>query len=1380
MSSHRRTNTASSENVERGTGTTAETIIQTCSRALPGSMKPGDNSPRQDDPHSSPQHQIGPQVYDDFRAGVPAAHIDLFYRCVQRLRANCPRVLSVSGGECRVMAFLCRYRFNLDTAEMKIVEDFKWRENMGILCPEEEPEPGNRETGRCIEDSANNGDSDGEKGRQSRVSKPSTKKADPATTRAKDALSDAGPVSCDLTPHRNKKVFKFPILELEMLGCPLLIPFGFDHKGRLIVVCRIGLWDCDKLYSLCSDRNMPKPVDMIRRVYAKYLCAIYEYIQRNSPRCTAGGRLPTCVCILDALGCSQKLAIKKSLGTKQRRFRRKSRRAKHRSRKASHYNGESLTGATRDLPMTGTSSDESSESNFNEKMEDRNSRADSDGALTHVGLHRPATISEVASLEGRSLWSTAGEKANDEYNTDNPSASPPPVYYQPHPGSAAKKAKDLRLFRVFEILTTMIGMEEEHFPGLMAMRMVINSSGKFRAGWKSMRKLLKTALWASSESNVYLEEHSSAQSARSTNSGDTDRSSAVPCGEDASFLSSTDSGRKSTHLLPISRLSSNSTEKSDLNNDSAWASRFSTIQLLGKAQSKRTRRLLVDEIGLRCLPAMYGGSCHNNPRPSDLRISCLHMLNLESQTKKNRYAAIKLPSNPSTSNFPVTSPSRAVPLPKLPPEQLSTPRKGSVISSQAGHFVDVRGFDPTVGGSNPLVSNSLFRPAPLLSAPSLVVKAANKMSSITSLSFSQKSYTAVPQITEDAETKASVGCLRKDSKHKGKRTSKLKSRSSLGSKASSQKGNSKERGTSRQKAFKENWKGEDNDNYDISSQDGELEGHADLPDVGGKCMCLLGLRVLCCNCCCRCGCCQSCGSTRNPLLSWLLCLFGHLWHVRTLQRALSALNICVLVFAIILIVAGGFMRSSNFWSGEVSGWGLFVPVVTIVLGTTIFFVALLGFAGAAFTSRLLLKSYGMMLMFFAALLLLLSVSVFVLSDSLDIAIKQSWSLITMQQADAVAKNQHLNTTSGDSLTHSSESLNWATMSQEEFLDLSHRNTIGVGGSAMAAAMFLAGLPLAWTLQLLGHIDETQKARDQSRWGRNKHEERMFRLFGRRRLLRWTLIVSHLITFSVAIASLAYSIYIILISSSETAFNAPYLLLSIGIILLLISGWGLVGVTNLRPSSLALQVVTIGFLVFMLIVFMSLSMADLPQIEAIFNGLSFGSDYAVQDQSGGGSIPGSVHDSNISVANATGSYEDSHQRAVLSKHAMMMKEAVYVVFLILISVMFNLTIAGFLSWALYKVLVSVQKSRVEDYVRRFVQSELFHSERSSLLKPSENADGQAGDLIEKWVQQEIENPSFHDNISSSIHVTSNPPAGKSGWLQRQMHTLEFSAAQDENY
>ena len=116
-------------------------------------------------------------------------------------------------------------------------------------------------------------------------------------------------------------------------------------------------------------------------------------------------------------------------------------------------------------------------------------------------------------------------------------------------------------------------------------------------------------------------------------------------------------------------------------------------------------------------------------------------------------------------------------------------------------------------------------------------------------------------------------------------------------------------------------------------------------------------------------------------------------------------------------------------------------------------------------------------------------------------------------------------------------------------------------------------------------------------------------------------VSHLITFAVAVASLAYSLFIILNSGTEEkSLNAPYLLLSIGVILLFISGWGLIGVARLRPATFALQVVVIGFLVLMLIVFMTLSWADLPQVDALFAGMGL----ELSDGTMGGGTAGSGH------------------------------------------------------------------------------------------------------------------------------------------------------------
>ena len=127
---------------------------------------------------------------------------------------------------------------------------------------------------------------------------------------------------------------------------------------------------------------------------------------------------------------------------------------------------------------------------------------------------------------------------------------------------------------------------------------------------------------------------------------------------------------------------------------------------------------------------------------------------------------------------------------------------------------------------------------------------------------------------------------------------------------------------------------------------------------------------------------------------------------------------------------------------------------------------------------------------------------------------------------------------------------------------------------------------------------------------------------------------------------------------------------------------------------------------------------------------------------------------------------------------MMKESVYVVFLILTCVMFNLTVALVVSWALYKVLVRVQKSRVEDYERKFVQSELFNAERSSLLKPGGGSDSETEDLIEDWVKREIQKKR---EVAGAGEAGRGSRAGEAGsWFEREMLTLEFSAAHDDDF
>ena len=349
---------------------------------------------------------------------------------------------------------------------------------------------------------------------------------------------------------------------------------------------------------------------------------------------------------------------------------------------------------------------------------------------------------------------------------------------QPH-----QRTKSIRLRRLFQILAAVIGVEEQHFPGLISVRLVVNADGKFRAGWKSLRKLFKSVSWELTDPRA---------------AGSLGSASSAGSAESAPSASSTDNATMQAF---------------------AWTSQISKVRLLGNSSSKSARRELVEEIGLRCLPVIYGGTCESSPPPVDLQRACNYLMWFEARAaqKREKEARQVLPAGREIVHTiraaSLFTASMAAPLPPLPSaqgaissrgrpvdgvsmtaseqkeaepssasaapprskpaRQSGTPHRGSRASPRSSPKTSpqsspARGTTsgPSAGHARPplpALSLPSFRPAPVLSAPLDMKTSANKSSP------SSQSYSALQH--EPRRMRVTEGVSMNCFKSRGSRTS---------------------------------------------------------------------------------------------------------------------------------------------------------------------------------------------------------------------------------------------------------------------------------------------------------------------------------------------------------------------------------------------------------------------------------------------------------------------------------------------------------------------------------------------------------------------------------------------------------------------------------
>ena len=163
--------------------------------------------------------------FRDFRAGLSQDRLDVLHDCLERLHVEHPQVLAVIGGPARVLAFLHRHRFKAAAAEAALTADLRWREKMGIFSPATDAE-GSSEL--SVEEQA--GSSLSSENGKSSPAKEDAEAGESTGTIGKQKHGFAHIIReyiISSNPNCMKPTAppQFPVGELEMLGCPLLIPW---------------------------------------------------------------------------------------------------------------------------------------------------------------------------------------------------------------------------------------------------------------------------------------------------------------------------------------------------------------------------------------------------------------------------------------------------------------------------------------------------------------------------------------------------------------------------------------------------------------------------------------------------------------------------------------------------------------------------------------------------------------------------------------------------------------------------------------------------------------------------------------------------------------------------------------------------------------------------------------------------------------------------------------------------------------------------------------------------------------------------------------------------------------------------------------------------